>query len=94
MLDENIKVEFDKKSEGIKELKKDLIINANSQIINSKLDSKMPQFIYSKINNVKINEVAEFNNELNNEGKDQKKNLNNKKRKKCRDNKTVLAKTS
>ena len=45
MQDENIKVEFDKKSEGIKELKKDLIINANSQIINSKLDSKMPQFI-------------------------------------------------
>ena len=54
----------------------------------------MPQFIYSKINNVKINELTEFNNELNNEGKDQKKNLNNKKRKKCRDNKTVLAKTS
>ena len=57
MQDENINVEFDKKSEGIKELKKNLIINANSQIINSNLDSKMPQFIHSKIDNVKINEV-------------------------------------
>jgi hypothetical protein len=91
--DKNIEIVIDKKSEGINKLQKDLKVNSNLHILNSELDSIMPQIITPKTENEWDNDVAEFVKEPNNAEKKSKKNKN-KKNQKGRNSYTVFSNTS